>query len=945
MPSTRTARLWLVLLVSAAGLCAVVAPPSSHAQEVPAAQVNPIARIDSLVAASRADSALKDIEQCLPAARADADSSLLLALLVRRGRILASADWAKEAEPILAEAVTLAEALRDSAALCQALKWLEVSVDYLGRRVEAGRICTRLREVARASGDRMHEGWALFGLGWQAEQEDRAADALDLYSQALGLFQETGDASGEIWAWNGMGSVKQETGAFREATVCFQKSMRRAVEVGHVNGELRALNNLGTVEFAVGDPAKALEAFQRAYDLQMRRGNLREAVTPAINVALCLSWLRRSQEAVDGLNRSLALCIAEGWRDLELKLKLQIARAKYVHGDLPEAARSYRELLAMGAALSPRTILQVGLGLSQTLADMDSSAAALVALDEAAREAKAIVAGELKVHFQGTRAQRLLEVGRPAEALQTLKDVQAEGLRLGLSYDRASTLIQMARAHRALGRRDSCLVFLERACRAWEAERKVPTQPEWREQRGTLGQQIYTDLAAELIERPATATAHSGIAEAFDRLQVFKARTLLERMRGPGIEIGTDASAESTETISVTQLQKILQPNEVFLDCYVGKDRSFVFGITQEEVRYAAIPGRRALAPRVVLYGEILADEGAGADPAGGSGILRRTAAAIDSTLLGDMGGILAGKERIFISPDGPLHRIPFGVASALEASTEQKGDPREPACWVRVPSATLLWRIRTARSSGGGKVAQRALALLGAPRPDGTSLPGAQGEVGRLARLYRGVETRLPSVGDAARADWGALEPYDLLHFAAHTHVLDQAPWQSEIELGADEGSCLQARQVASLHLRATLVVLSSCESAKGVILSGEGVTGLTSAFLAAGVPAVVATLWPVDDQVTAGMMERFYAALADGHTCGSALSLAQAAVRRNPRTAAPFYWAGFILVGDDRTALALRRRPDVGVAIAATTMLLALAGLAIGLRRRGGSRVRISA
>ena len=71
-------------------------------------------------------------------------------------------------------------------------------------------------------------------------------------------------------------------------------------------------------------------------------------------------------------------------------------------------------------------------------------------------------------------------------------------------------------------------------------------------------------------------------------------------------------------------------------------------------------------------------------------------------------------------------------------------------------------------------------------------------------------------------------LEPYDLLHFAAHTHVLDQAPWQSDIELGSDEGSCLQARQVASLHLQASLVVLSSCESAQGVILSGEGVTGL---------------------------------------------------------------------------------------------------------------------
>jgi hypothetical protein len=92
--------------------------------------------------------------------------------------------------------------------------------------------------------------------------------------------------------------------------------------------------------------------------------------------------------------------------------------------------------------------------------------------------------------------------------------------------------------------------------------------------------------------------------------------------------------------------------------------------------------------------------------------------------------------------------------------------------------------------------------------------------------------------------------------------------------------------------------------------VLSGEGVLGLSSAFLSAGVPAVLATLWPVDDLTTARLMEAFYAGLASGNSAAEALRHAQGVLRSNPATSLPFYWSAFVLVGDGDIAAPLRRR-----------------------------------
>jgi CHAT domain-containing protein len=105
----------------------------------------------------------------------------------------------------------------------------------------------------------------------------------------------------------------------------------------------------------------------------------------------------------------------------------------------------------------------------------------------------------------------------------------------------------------------------------------------------------------------------------------------------------------------------------------------------------------------------------------------------------------------------------------------------------------------------------------------------------------------------------------------------------------------------VEALRLSARLVVLSGCETAggdeAGRAAGGDEWVGLVRAFLLAGAGRVVASLWPVDDRITAGFMARLYAALAAGRPPAAALRSAQLAVRaEHPQ---PIHWAAFALFG----------------------------------------------
>ncbi len=112
-----------------------------------------------------------------------------------------------------------------------------------------------------------------------------------------------------------------------------------------------------------------------------------------------------------------------------------------------------------------------------------------------------------------------------------------------------------------------------------------------------------------------------------------------------------------------------------------------------------------------------------------------------------------------------------------------------------------------------------------------------------------------------------------------------------------------LSAEEIAQLDLsKVDLVTLSACQSGRGQVYDGQGIIGLRSAFLAAGVKTLLMSLWPVDDEATAVLMREFYSEMwVTGKSPREALLSAQNKIQANEKWNAPFYWAGWVIVGQN--------------------------------------------
>jgi CHAT domain-containing protein len=202
--------------------------------------------------------------------------------------------------------------------------------------------------------------------------------------------------------------------------------------------------------------------------------------------------------------------------------------------------------------------------------------------------------------------------------------------------------------------------------------------------------------------------------------------------------------------------------------------------------------------------------------------------------------------------------------------------------------------------------------------------LPCAAHEAATIARLYAAGPLTGPKATEAAVR--GRAGRADVIHLATHgklatyramsSGVLLSPPLPTASEwagktptkvkaqtpaLESQDDGVLQAWEIQSqLKLRAELVVLSACETGRGKHVRSEGIVGLVRALQAAGARSIVASQWPVGDASTEGLMVAFHQKLRTGVAKDEALRQAMEAVRQDPETADPRYWAAFFLVGD---------------------------------------------
>jgi CHAT domain-containing protein len=246
----------------------------------------------------------------------------------------------------------------------------------------------------------------------------------------------------------------------------------------------------------------------------------------------------------------------------------------------------------------------------------------------------------------------------------------------------------------------------------------------------------------------------------------------------------------------------------------------------------------------------------------------------------------------LIISPDDQLNFLPF------ELLEDENGRRLiEDYTIAYAPSASVLKfcldRQRTQRDS---------VLALGNPnlRNPAFRLYHAEEEVRAFEGLF--PQARVAVFDEATESlVKEAAADYDVLHFACHGELHPSDPILTCLRLApdGDNDGYLHAGEVFDQQLNASLVVLSACESGLGQIYTGNELLGLTRSFLYAGAPAVVSSLWKVDDRSTAFLMQAFYQNL---RTMNKAEALRQAKLATMKEFPEPFYWAAFCLQGDYR-------------------------------------------
>jgi CHAT domain-containing protein/tetratricopeptide (TPR) repeat protein len=385
---------------------------------------------------------------------------------------------------------------------------------------------------------------------------------------------------------------------------------------------------------------------------------------------------------------------------------------------------------------------------------------------------------------------------------------------------------------------------------------------------------------------------------AFDSSERARARSLLDWIvTSPAGAQGRSGSA--VKNVTAGMVQRMMPAGTSLIELCVLHDRLLAWVIRRGELHFAATAVKESTVATLVQHLDEALREQRRNDYLASSSQLY-------DLLFGPVAPYLRPGEALVLAPDGPLQTLPFAVLR----------DGRRGRCLIEehplsvTPSAAVFVNGLTRDRQLGLRHAKSAL-FFGDPafdremHRDLPRLPAAALEAPALAKLFPDAAAL---VGEDAtqRSFLSMAGGYRVVHFGGHALINPGFPLLSQLLFAVSpqdpDRGILFSGQVLRLRFPSTrLVVLAGCRTALGQLSSTEGALSLARPFLAAGVPAVVASLWKVDDQETADFFSRFYRHLKEGHGAAAALRASQLdslasglAAARDPAT-----WGAYELFG----------------------------------------------
>jgi CHAT domain-containing protein/tetratricopeptide (TPR) repeat protein len=769
--------------------------------------------------------------------------------------------------------------------------------------------------------------------------------------RAYALAEKIGDKKLLAAILEDMGDHLFTSGDFQGAIEKLSKSAALEEEVGNRQGLSYVLTSMGRVQRAHGHPELALGLYQRALDIQREIQDTYGMVQSLDALAVTYGLLNDTKQAVAHFEEALSLARESGSPKLINFVQGAMADEYEREGNHTRAAELLEELLKrhLDPYQAQYRLANLG-GIYLTLGKYQQ---ALDATNRALEIARGENNNEWLPNPLLLRARVEDKLGRTAEALADVREnlARIEEIRAHLApsdfYRRdfsdlhAQTFSLAVELLVREGRPGEALETADRArSRGFVdllASRKIEIGSAEREKLEAL-QKAEGEIQTAAAATPATATDSSAPHELATRgaMPVVTTRGSAKFPAEPDL-----LSVVSTGSASLQQMrEQSARLHSTIMTYWVGDESTFVWVLNSEDSVHAArIPVKREHLAELVrgvwpLEGGPEANSTASASegktphtsprvrdetqfPSRGQSELRADRTQKDRwrelyrLLIEPIESYLPSLPgaRITIIPHGPLFALPFaGLRDAqnrylLERYTLQYA-PTISVFQFTAASAANVDRLAphfllVADPSGMQK--------LGLPQ-----LPGSRREVSDVARglppdevtMLTGADVQTAAVRSAAARS-------TVLHFATHGIIDDSKPFDSFLALADGK---LTARDIYGLNLNADLVFLSACRSGMGRV-TGDGVLGLTRAFLYAGTRSVVATLWDVADEPTAQLVSTFYRNVRQNSDKAQALRSAQLSVlrqlragklqvatRRGPLTLPenPIFWASFVLIGE---------------------------------------------
>lgn len=801
----------------------------------------------------------------------------------------------------------------------------------------------KLHETVHLAQAWQNRALCLWGLG-------RVPEARQWFERALSKIGPETDQILYLGATNNTALLSYAVGRFDESLLLFDRALSFAQRTQRQRAEAQSLYGIGVTYYALGDRERAREFLERSLAIRTAALDRRGRVNTLRALATIDADEGRVDEAIAFDREALGLAV-EPTYILRIRIQLAVHTAASGH---PDDAKAQLDQVIAGAAgpdplIQAEALLQRGVLLRQmgqlraALADLSAARprlrglgsvsqefaaslelsrtlrlageprAALAAVDEALRQADAVrfqsedptlrsgleaplrSAYDLKIELLRARCEAALTAGRKAEA-----DTLAAAAFATADASRARTLADVAAQQYSPAIRRSLAAEFRRR------------------------EQLYEDLAGHRYALEARRD-RAGSADERARHMLVEIAELERQVDTVNARIAARSNAEAARkrpdgnAASPTRAPA----GTALVSYWLGSESAYAWVVLPKAVHWTRLTAPAAISGRAMAFYRSLTRL---VDVPLGTRL--EDGAALYKMILEPLEPWISGVRPWLIIPDGALDYVPFAALAPAA--------PRAPAFVVMqhdVALAPAAWLLKM-RQNPPAPPARRSLLLVADPvyqaddprlatvrtatvsstalvraspdaaRMDLRRLPFTAREAAAIAAQFAPAEIDELTGLDATRErllslDWSM---YRFIHIAAHGTVDAQVPELSALMLGSYDArggvvdGAVRVADLSTRTLNADVAVFSACETALGKAVPSEGLVGIGSTVLARGARAVVASLWPVSDEIGAQLMTEFYRHLLyDSMSAPAALGAAMRSALSRDASADPALWAAF--------------------------------------------------